>query len=107
MKLLTQNIQKSAAPLKLCDDFQNYIKYLRMKGLKDHTIGEHKRFLFGALSHSEIANKKIQDLKLTDVTSVIEAGSRKMYGVLIIRRRKPSRSFRILQGEAVRISPAP
>jgi integrase/recombinase XerD len=45
-----------------------------MKGMSDHTIGEHKRFLFGALSHSKIVNKKIQDLKLTDVASVIEAG---------------------------------
>ena len=74
MKLHNQNIRKSAVPLKLCDDFHNYLNYLRMKGLKDHTIGEHRRFLFGALSHSGIANKKIQDLKLTDVANVIEAG---------------------------------
>jgi site-specific recombinase XerD len=69
-------IQKSAA-LRIGDGFQNYLGYLRQKGLAEKTVNEHKRFLFGALSHAvAFTDKKVSDLKLTDVASVIESGKR-------------------------------
>lgn len=79
--------QKSAVPeefsakenplssVRICDGFQCYLSYLRQKGLKEKTVIEHRRFLFGALSHAvPLVDKNVSDLKLTDVASVIEAG---------------------------------
>lgn len=61
--------------MRIRDKFQDYLLYLKQKGLKSHTIREHKRFLFGAISHAKfLSEKKIRKLKLTDVVSIIEAG---------------------------------
>jgi len=63
--------------MRLKDQFRDYTNYLRQKGYTEHTIKEHKRFLYGALSHAEmVADKEIKDLKLTDVGAIIEAGKR-------------------------------
>ena len=61
--------------MKVTNYFSNYLEYLRQKGLAEHTIREHKRFLYGALSHTlPLCDKRIQDLKLTDCASIIESG---------------------------------
>jgi len=70
--------------MRIKDQFQNYLDYLHQKGLTNHTIVEHKRFVDGAISHARLSekflkNKKVKDLKLTDTASVIEAG--KVHGV--------------------------
>lgn len=54
--------------------FEDYLNYLRQKGYTEKTIGEHKRFLGGSLAHCDITEKKIKDIKLTDVGDVMEAG---------------------------------
>ncbi len=60
--------------MRVKDGFQNYFEYMRQKGLTEKTIREHRRFLFGAVSHSLLIDKKIKHLKIADVASVIEAG---------------------------------
>ncbi len=59
------------------DVFVPYIAYLEKKGRASATIVEHKRFMYGALSHS-IADKELSELKLTDAASVEEGG--RMHG---------------------------
>ena len=58
--------------------FDDYLNYLRQRGYTEHSIGEHKRFLCGALSHSDITHKRIGNLKLTDVGAIME--SAKVHG---------------------------
>lgn len=60
--------------MKLKDYFPNFLEYMRKEGLKEHTINEHRRFLYGALGHCPIKDKRIKDLKLTDRADVVEAG---------------------------------
>lgn len=60
--------------MKLKDYFEQFLEYKRKEGCTNHTIGEYKRFLFGALSHCLLTEKKINDLRLVDVASVIESG---------------------------------
>jgi len=63
--------------MKFRDKFGDYFDYLRKKGLSEKTIREHKRFVYGALSHAELLpSKSIRKLRLIDVASVIEAGKR-------------------------------
>lgn len=57
------------------EKYDDYLSYLRQKGLTEKTIREHSRFLFGSLSHS-VENIKLRKLKLTDVAKVIETGKR-------------------------------
>jgi len=54
--------------------FEDYLNYLRQRGYAEHTIREHKRFLGGSLAHCGITKKRLEDIKLTDVGTVIEAG---------------------------------
>jgi site-specific recombinase XerD len=77
--------------MKIKEKFGDFLVYLKKKGLTEHSIGEYKRFLYGALSHSVLTEKKIEDLKMIDVASVIEAG--KVHGeygpqraVVVLRR---------------------
>lgn len=60
--------------MKIKDKFEDYLQYLKQKGLTNHTIGEYRRFLYGALSHALLKDKNVKDLKLVDVVSVIESG---------------------------------
>jgi len=60
--------------MRVKDKFEEFLIYLRKKGLTEHSIGEYRRFLFGALSHSVLTDKKVEDLKMVDVASIIEAG---------------------------------
>lgn len=61
--------------MKIKDGFGDYLKYLQKKGLQEKTIREHRRFIYGALSHAELLqDKDIKKLRLVDVASVIEAG---------------------------------
>lgn len=57
--------------MRIGDKYSEYLDYLRKK-FTEKTAYEHKRLLLGALSHS-IHDKKISDLKLTDVADIIEA----------------------------------
>lgn len=61
--------------MRLKDNFNDYLDFLRRKGLSEKTIREHRRFLLGSLSHS-IQDIKIKNLKLNDVARIIEAGRR-------------------------------
>lgn len=54
--------------------YKSYLNYLIQRGLDPETIKDHKGILYGALSHCVIENKKIKNLKLVDIASVIEAG---------------------------------
>ena len=60
--------------MRVKNGFQNYFEYMRQKGLTQKTIQEHHRFLFGAVSHSLLIDKKIKHLKIVDTASIIEAG---------------------------------
>ncbi len=60
--------------MRLKDYFPDFLEYMRKKGLTEHTIGEHKRFLYGALGHCPLKDKRAKDLRLIDVADVIEAG---------------------------------
>ena len=60
--------------MKVTDKFEEFLAYMRKKGLTKHSIIEHKRFLYGALAHSVLTEKKVEDLRIIDVASVIEAG---------------------------------
>jgi site-specific recombinase XerD len=50
------------------------LEWLKQRGLKEHTIKEHKRFLSGAISHSSLINKKINEITLADTAEVIRSG---------------------------------
>jgi site-specific recombinase XerD len=54
--------------------FDEYLEYLRQKGYTEESIKAKNRMLRGSLSHCSVANKKIKDLRLTDIASVIESG---------------------------------
>ncbi len=60
--------------MKTKDKFSEYLEYMRKKGLTEKTIKEHKRFLYGAVTHSILINKEISKLKLTDIAYLIESG---------------------------------
>lgn len=51
--------------------------YLRKRGMTTKTIREHRRFLFGSLSHS-IQEKPLHKLKIADIADIIETG--RMHG---------------------------
>ena len=55
------------------DKFNDYLDYLAQKGMTQKTVNEHKRMLYGALSHS-ISEMKISDFRMVDVAKIIEAG---------------------------------
>ena len=55
-----------------------YLQWLEKRGLKEHTIREHKRFLFGAISRSSVIDKDVNQLSLVDIAELIEKG--KEYG---------------------------
>ncbi len=59
--------------MQLKETYEGYVQYLKTKGMSEKTIVEHKRFLYGSLSHS-IQDKEIDDLRVTDISFVIEAG---------------------------------
>lgn len=59
--------------MRLKDTYEKYIEHLQMKGMSEKTINEHKRYLFGSLSHS-IENKEIIDLRIADMYQVIASG---------------------------------
>lgn len=54
--------------------FEPFLEYCRKMGLKEHTVKEQRRFLYGSISHCSLKNKKIKDIYLTDVAEIIEAG---------------------------------
>lgn len=60
--------------MRLKEKFKDFLFYLVSKGYKPHTVGEYKRFLFGALSHCSISEKELKDLKLVDVAEIIKSG---------------------------------
>ena len=60
--------------MKIREAIPLYLQWLEKRGLKEHTIKEHKRFLFGAISHSSIINKNVNQLSLADVAELIEKG---------------------------------
>ena len=64
--------------MKIKDYFEDYLNYLYLEGRSPKTIREHRRFLYGAVVHSPVADKRINHLKLTDVAYLIESG--KMHG---------------------------
>ncbi len=55
------------------EKFEEFLIYLEKMGRDPKTVKEYRRFLFGALSHS-VENIKLKNLKLTDVSKIIEAG---------------------------------
>lgn len=64
--------------MKVKDLFEPYLAYLKQLGRSDKTISEHKRMLYGSLSHS-IQDHDIESLTVVDAAKVIEAG--KAHGV--------------------------
>ena len=56
------------------DKFPDYFDYMKRKGLKEKTVIEHKRFLYGSISHCPISEKRIKTLKLVDIAYLIESG---------------------------------
>ena len=58
--------------MRLGDTYESYVNYLALKGMSEKTIVEHKRFLYGSLSHS-IQDKELDDLRITDMAYVLEA----------------------------------
>jgi len=60
--------------MRLKDYFDSFLEYKRKEGCIEHTLREYRRFLFGSLFHCSLENKRIKDLRLTDVAEVIEAG---------------------------------
>jgi site-specific recombinase XerD len=60
--------------MKIKDLIPLYLEWLEKRGLREHTIKEHKRFLFGAISHSLLIEKNVEKLTLADVASVMESG---------------------------------
>jgi len=62
--------------MKVIDRFEDCLNYFRQKDYSEKTIREYKRYFYGGISHSSIANKKINKLKLTDIACLIEAGKR-------------------------------
>jgi integrase/recombinase XerD len=65
--------------MRLKDYFEPFLEYKKKGGCVDHTIGEYKRFLYGAISHCPVGEKRIKDLRLVDIVDVIEGG--KSHGV--------------------------
>lgn len=61
--------------MRLGETYENYVNYMALKGMSEKTIHEHKRFLYGSLSHS-IQDKELDDLRITDMAYVLEAGSK-------------------------------
>ena len=61
--------------MKLAENYESYLEYLRAKGMSPKTIREHHRFLYGSLSHS-IQDRDIDDLKIADIALVMEAGAK-------------------------------
>lgn len=61
--------------MRIKEKYQEYLDYLQRKGLNEKTIKKHRRYLFGALSHS-VEKIRLKDLKLTDTAKIIEAGSK-------------------------------
>jgi len=49
--------------MKIKDRFEDYLNYLRQEGLMEKTIKEHRRFLYGAISHAILKERKKYALK--------------------------------------------
>ena len=65
--------------MRLGETYESYVNYMALKGMSEKTINEHKRFLYGSLSHS-IQDKELDDLRITDMAYVLEAGRIVMEG---------------------------
>jgi site-specific recombinase XerD len=59
--------------MKLKEIFPAYLQHMKQMGMAGKTIQEHKRMLYGSLSHS-ISEREISSLKVSDAASVLEAG---------------------------------
>lgn len=67
--------------MKIKEIIPSYLEWLQQRRLKEKTIREHKRFLFGAIAHSSLFSKKIDQIVLTDVAEIIEKGQQHgLYG---------------------------
>ncbi|MDA2921720.1 tyrosine-type recombinase/integrase [Patescibacteria group bacterium AH-259-L07] len=88
--------------MRIEDKFLDYLSYLRRTGLTEKTVTEHRRFLFGSISHS-VSRTKIKKLKLTDIAKTIEAG--KVHGEYGSQRSVVTlrRYLKYLQDTGVRI----
>lgn len=58
----------------LKDYFEEFLEYKRKEGRTEHTLKEYRRFLYGALCHCSISEKKLKDIRLTDLAEIKEAG---------------------------------
>lgn len=58
--------------MKIKDGFEDFLDYSRKRGLKEQTLKDYKKHLFGSLSHCPIKDKKVRNLKLTDAALVME-----------------------------------
>lgn len=58
----------------LNDVFDDFIDYKRKQGHTDHTLGEYRHFMEGTMAHCCVKDKQIDELRLTDVADIIEAG---------------------------------
>lgn len=60
--------------MKLKDYYGSFLEYKRKEGCAEHTLGEYRRFIYGSLSHCALENKRIGQLRLTNVVDVMESG---------------------------------
>jgi len=60
--------------MKLKDGFPKFLDYLKELGRQPHTIKEHSRMLYGAIAHSDVYDKPINQLKISDTANIIESG---------------------------------
>lgn len=76
--------------MKLSEAFEGYLGYMGQKGMDPKTINEHRRMLYGSLTHS-VADRELDSLRLIDVAAVMQGGtSHGKYGpqrsVVVFRR---------------------
>ncbi|MFA6376658.1 MAG: hypothetical protein WCX69_04640, partial [Candidatus Paceibacterota bacterium] len=58
----------------LKDCYSDFLAYKKKQGHADHTLGEYRHFMDGTFAHCVIKDKSIEDLRLTDVADIIDAG---------------------------------
>jgi site-specific recombinase XerD len=61
--------------MKLKEKYQEFLNYLKERGYKENSLGEYRRFLFGAMSHS-VEDFDLENFRLIDVVKVEQAGLR-------------------------------
>jgi len=60
--------------MRIKDKFEDFLEHLKKRGLTEKTIRENRRFIYGAISHTKIKDKKVSELKIIDKDDIIEAG---------------------------------